>query len=73
MFDFGVQTATYKFRQLNLEADNTTIQNFNAQTLLAVYVDKHLSWSSHIDHLGSVIFSKISLLKQLAEYISTDA
>ena len=60
-------------RQLNLQADNTNIQNVNAQKLLGLYVDKQLSWSDHIDHLCSVISSKISLLKQLAEYIPTDA
>ena len=60
-------------RQLNLQADNTNIQNVNAQKLLGLYVDKQLSWSDHIDHLCSVISSKISLLKQLAEYIPTGA
>ena len=34
-----------------------------------VYIDKNLSWSVHIDHLCSVISSKISLLKQLATYV----
>ena len=42
-------------RLLNLQADNTNIQNVNAQKLLGLYVDKQLSWSEHIDHLCSVI------------------
>ena len=37
-------------RLLNLQADNTNIQNVNAQKLLGLYVDKQLSWSEHIDH-----------------------
>ena len=60
-------------RQLNLQADNANIENVNAQKLLGLYVDKQLSWSDYIDHLCSVISSKTSLLKQLAEYIPTDA
>ena len=64
---------SYVCRQLSLQADNTNIQTVNAQKLLGLYVDKQLSWSDHNDHLCSVISSKLSLLKQLAEYISTDA
>ena len=60
-------------RGLNLQADNINIQNVNAQKLLGLYVDKQLSWSDHIDHLCSVISSKISYMKQLAEYIPTEA
>ena len=41
------------------------------QKLLGVYIDEHLSWSAHIDHLCSLISSKISLLRQLATYVPT--
>ncbi|MCG8110902.1 MAG: reverse transcriptase family protein, partial [Candidatus Thiodiazotropha taylori] len=60
-------------RQLNLQVDNTNIQNVNSQKLLGLYVDKQLSWSEHIDHLCSNISSKISLLKSLSEYIPLTA
>ena len=69
----GSRPRLIECRQLNLQADNTNIQTVNAQKLVGLYVDKQLSWSDHIDHLCSVLSSKISLLKQLAEYIPTDA
>ena len=37
-----------------------------SQKLLGVYIDEHLNWTPHIDHLCATISSRISLLKQLA-------
>ena len=58
-------------RPLNIIADDVNIQSVSKQKLLGVYIDEHLSWSAHIDHLCSLISSKISLLRQLATYVPT--
>ena len=42
------------------------------QKLLGIYIDEHLTWSSHIDHLCSILASKISLLRQLFRYVSIE-
>ena len=59
-------------RELNLQVNDIRIQNVTTQKLLGVYIDENLTWSKHIDHLCSVVSSKISLLKQLAEYVPID-
>ena len=56
----------------NMKIDDVCIENVSKQKLLGVYIDKNLSWSLHIDHLCSVIYSKISLLKQLATYVPAE-
>ena len=38
----------------------------------SIYFDENLNWSSHIDHLCSAPTSKISLLRQLSEYVSAE-
>ena len=43
----------------------------STQKLLCVHLDQYLSWTAHIDNLCSAISSKISLLRQLAEYVPT--
>ena len=43
------------------------------QKLLGIYFGENLTWSSHIDHLCSLISSRISLIGQLATYIPTHA
>ena len=58
-------------RKLNLEVDEVCIQNMSTQKLLGVHLDQYLTWSAHIDNLCSAISSKISLLRQLAEYVPT--
>ena len=42
------------------------------QKQLGIYIDEHLTWSSHIDHLCSILASKISLLRQLSRYVSIE-
>ena len=56
-------------RKLNLEVDEVCIQNMSTQKLLGVHLDQYLTWSANIDNLCSAISSKISLLRQLAEYV----
>ena len=48
------------------------IHNVSKQKLLGIYIDENLSWSSHIDPLCSIIASKISLLRQLSEYVPVE-
>ena len=37
-----------------------------------LYIDENLTWHAHVDHLCSLSSSKILLLQQLSEYVSTD-
>ena len=54
-------------RKLNIQLHENCIQNVSKQKLLGIYIDENLYWLSHIDHLCSIIASKISLLRQLSE------
>ena len=38
-------------RELNIQ------NNATEQKLLGIYIDEHLTWSSHIDHLCSILAS----------------
>ena len=67
----GARKRVNDSRPLNIIADDVNIQSVCKQKLLGVYIDEHLSWSAHIDHLCSLISSKISLLRQLATYVPT--
>lgn len=58
-------------RSLTITVNDVTIQNVSKQKLLGVYIDENLTWSPHIDHLCSIVSSKISLLRQLATYVPT--
>lgn len=46
-----------------------SVQNATSQKVLGLYIVENLTWTKHIDHLCSTISSKISLLRQLAEYL----
>ena len=52
--------------ELNVQIENIRIQNVNEQILFGIYIDEHLTWSSHINHLCSILASKLSLLRQLS-------
>ena len=56
-------------RKLEIHVDNISIENVSKQKLLGVYIDENLNWSAHIDHLCSNVSSKISLLRQLSQYV----
>ena len=58
--------------QLVLRAENGIIDKVSTQRLLGIFIDDHLSWTSHIDHLCSTLSSKISLLKQISAYVPQD-
>ena len=68
----GTRMCLSNCRELNLQVNDIRIQNVTTQKLLGVYIDENLTWSKHIDHLCSVVSSKISLLKHLAEYVPID-
>ena len=61
----GARKRVNDFRPLNIIADDVNIQSVSKQKLLGVYIDEHLSLSAHIDHLCSLISSKISISRQL--------
>ena len=54
---------------LDIKADNINIRSVFNQKLLGLYIDENLNWNTHIDNLCKAVSSKISLLRQLAEYV----
>ena len=48
---------------------NTQLNPDSSQKLLGVHIDETLSWNQHIDHLCSIISSRILLLRQLSYYV----
>ena len=54
---------------LNIKADNINIRSVSNQKLMGLYIDENLNWNTHIDNLCKAVSSKISLLRQLAEYV----
>ena len=70
---FGKTTCMQlRTRQRLNTIDNTSIDNVSKQKLLGIYIDENLTWYTHIDHLFSLISSKISLLRQLSDYVPTE-
>ena len=60
-------------REIELKSDDICIQNVSKQKFLGVYIDENLNWSAHIDYLRLNVSSKISLLRQLSEYVQIEA
>ena len=58
--------------QISLNIDDHDISSVTKQKLLGLLIDDKLTWSALIDHLCSTLSSKISLLRQLADYVSVD-
>ena len=56
-------------RKLEIKVDGICIENVSKQKLMGIYIDENLNWSAHIDYLCSNISSKISLLRQLSQYV----
>ena len=59
-------------QKINIKIENTCIKNVSEQKLLGIHIDENLYWSNHLDHLCSLIASKISLLRQLSDYVPTE-
>ena len=58
--------------QLVFRAEHRTIDKVSTQRLIGIFIDDHLSWTSHIDHLCSTLSSKISILRQTSAYVLQD-
>lgn len=56
-------------QKLDIKAEEINIKHVSNQKLLGLYIDENLNWCSHIDYLCSTVASKISLLRQLSEYV----
>ena len=56
-------------RQLNISTGNTQLNTASSQKLLGVHIDETLIWNQHIDYLCSIISSRISLLRQMSNYV----
>ena len=59
-------------QEFDIRIDDKHIKKTQNHKLLGIPIDDKLSWSSLIDHLCSSISSKISLLRELLKYVSTD-
>ena len=59
-------------QEFDIRMDDKHIKKTQNRKLLGIHIDDKHSWSSHIDHLCSIISSKISLLRQLSKYVLTD-
>ena len=68
----GVLHKLCKPREFYLKIEGNKIKKTHDQKLLGIHMGDKLSWSCHIDNPCSSISSKISLLRQLSEYVSID-
>lgn len=66
----GTRQKLHDKPQLNLKIDGHDIANVSQQKLLGLLIDDKLTWSAHIENVCSSLSSKISLLRQLANYVS---
>ena len=57
---------------LKIKIDGHDISNVSQQKLLGLLVDNKLTFSAYIDNLCSALSTKISLLRQLATYVTAD-
>ena len=55
--------------KLMSHTDDNEIERVTKQKLLSAFIDEQLPWTPHIEHLSSLISSKIPLLKQLTDYV----
>ena len=58
--------------KLNIQVNDTCIQNVSKQKILGIYIDESLTWSSHIDYLCSHISTKVSLLRNPSKYVPVE-
>ena len=65
----GSRHKIQKAGKLNITIGDTPINSVSSEKPLGLYIDETLSWNPHIGYLCSIISSRISLLKQLSNYI----
>ena len=68
----GVLHKQCKPREFYLKIEGNQIKKTHNQKLLGIHIGDKLSWFCHIDNLCSSISLKISLLRQLSEYVLID-
>ena len=65
----GTRQKLNNIEALHITIEDCQIMPVKSQKLLCVYIDEHLNWTPHVDHLCATISSRSSLLKQLAQYV----
>ena len=55
----------------DIKAGDVSIEYVSNQKLLGIYIDENLCWTIHIEYLCKTVSSRISLLRQLSEYVPT--
>ena len=68
----GTRRRLIEARKLSIQVDDICLQTVSTQKVLGRHIDEHLTLTTHIDHLCSAISSKISLMRQIAEYVPID-
>ena len=68
----GTRHKLHEKPKLNIKIDGNDIANVSQQKLLGLLIDDKLTWSAHIENVCSSLSSKISLLRQLAKYVSVN-
>ena len=58
--------------ELNLRIGSDILQNSVCEKLLGVKIDQNLSWKDQIDHICSIISSRIYLLSKIKKYLDTE-
>ena len=68
--------SNYKSAQLALplkiKLGDDPIKRVKVSKSLGVYIDEHLSWSNHIDHIAKKISSGLAGLKQVRPFVPTE-
>ena len=65
----GTRQRLDSFHHLNIKSGDVGIKHVSNQILLGICIDEILNWTTHIEYLCKVVSSKISLLRQLSEYV----
>jgi len=58
--------------RINVKINELDINRVNSVKSLGVYIDDHLTWSTHIDKISKKIASAIGALKRIRSYIPTN-
>ncbi len=57
---------------LSLSLGQSQLENVTCQKLLGLNIDQNLLWTQHVDYVCSNISSRVSLLRQLSQYVPTE-
>jgi ribonuclease P/MRP protein subunit RPP40 len=56
--------------EFSINVNDMVIQNTPHDKLLGIYIDQHLTWERQIDHVCSIITSRITLLQRIKKYLT---